>query len=264
MDKLKRALLINDLSCVGKSSLTVMLPIIANYGVETIPLPTLLLSNHTGFKEYEIKDCTNILSSFFNAWIKQDITFDLIYTGFFKDYRQINEAIDVTTKVNTTLLVDPILGDNGKRFDCFDDGYQESLLKLVNKADIITPNLTEAALLTNSNINDDAHQIINKFKNKHVIITGIKKEDKIGYLVKDNHDIYEYHLPYIDSDIKFHGTGDVFVSSLIGNILTKNNFKESFINAANFTNKCILATLKYLPNHWYGLAFEDVIRCNNH
>lgn len=264
MDRLKRALLVNDLSCVGKSSLTVMLPIIASYGVETIPLPTLLLSNHTGFKEYELKDCTNILSSFSNAWIKQGITFDLIYTGFFKDCKQIDEAIDVTTKINTTLLVDTILGDNGNRFACFDDDYQKSLLKLVDKADIITPNLTEAALLTNSNISEDAYEIINKFKNKYVIITGVKKEDKIGYLVKDNNDIYDYYLPYIESDVKFHGTGDVFVSSLIGNILTNNNFKTSFINAANFTNKCILATLKYLPDHWYGLAFEDVIRCNNH
>ena len=264
MDKLKRTLLINDLSCIGKSSLTVMLPIISSYGVETIPLPTLLLSNHTGFKEYEIKDCNDILSSFSNAWVKQDINFDLIYTGFFKDYKQINETIDIVNKFDTTLLVDPILGDNGKRFSCFDDKYQESLLMLVNKADIITPNLTEATLLTNSNINEDPYTIINKFKNEYVIITGIKKEDKIGYLVKENNDIYEYYLPYIDSDIKFHGTGDVFVSSLIGNLLSNNSFKDSFINAANFTNKCILATLKYLPEHWYGLAFEDIIRCNNH
>ncbi len=261
MNKLKRTLLINDLSCIGKSSLTAMIPIISSYGIETIPLPTLLLSNHTGFKEYETKDC-DILSSFTNIWHKQNINFDLIYTGFFKDGTQILETIDILDKFNSMLLVDPILGDNGKRFSCFDDKYQNTLLKLVSKADIITPNLTEAALLTNSNINDNPINIIKRFDNKYVIITGIKKEDKIGYLIKENNNIYDYYLPYIESETKFHGTGDVFVSSLIGNVLNNNNnnFKDSFKKAANFTNKCILETLKYLPEHWYGLAFEDVLK----
>ncbi len=260
MNKLKRALLINDLSCIGKSSLTAMMPIISSYGIETVPLPTLLLSNHTGFKEYKVKDLSEELISFPQIWQKQNMHFDLIYTGFFKDGKQIEDILDIIKNFKAQIVVDPILGDNNQRFKCFDDNYQNALLKLVSKANIITPNLTEATLLTNSSFKDNPLDIINKFDNPFVIITGIKKEDKIGYLIKEKQDIYDYYLPFIESETKFHGTGDVFISSLIGNLLNNIDFKQSVINAANFTNKCIIETIKYLPEHWYGLAFEDVIK----
>ena len=256
MNKLKKALLINDLSLIGKSSLTCMMPIISSYKIETIPLPTLLLSNHTGYKEYITQDID--ITSFTNVWKKQDISFDLIYTGFFKDANQIKETIDIIDSFKSNLLVvDPVLGDDGERYSCFNDEYTNELIKLVSKANIITPNITEARLITNCD--SSPIEVINKLNNKYVVITGIKKDNQIGYLVKDNNNIFEYYLPYIECEGKFHGTGDVFASSLIGNMLNTNNFKDSFYKAANFTNDCILATVKYLPEHWYGLAFEEIL-----
>ncbi len=258
---LKRALLINDLSCFGKCSLTVSIPILSSQGIETVPLPTLILSNHTGFNDYYIKDNSEEIEEIYKVWKKQNIYFDLIYTGFFKDDKQIkeiNKIIKYFKKENTLLFVDPILGEKGKLFKCFDDKYLKEMKILTKDADFIAPNITEACLLTNTNIKQDPIEIINKFDNDYVVITSIKKEDKIGYLVKNKEEIFYIMKDYINE--KLHGTGDVFSSILCAYMLNTNNFKESCIKAANFTNKCIKETLKYLPEHRYGIAFEDVLK----
>ena len=257
---LKRALLINDLSCFGKCSLTVSIPILSSQGIETIPLPTLTLSNHTGFDDYYIKDNSEELINIAKVWKKQDIHFDLIYTGFFKDYKQINEVTKIIhdfKSEDTLLFVDPILGEKGKLFKCFDDNYLEAMKNLVKEADFIAPNITEASLLTNSNVNQNPIDIINKFNNDYVVITGIKKDNKIGYLVKNKEEIFYIFKDYINEEL--HGTGDVFSSFLCAYMLSTKNFKDSAIKAADITDKCIKETIKYLPEHRYGIAFEDVL-----
>ena len=159
---MEKVLLINDLSCVGKCSLTVSIPIISTYGIETVPLPTCILSNQTYFKDYLISDCSKEIESFTKLWTKQNIKFNTIYTGFFNNYKQIDYICEYLKDKKVKLFVDPILGDNGNRFNCFDDNYQTSLKKLVDMADYISPNLTEACLLTDSNINENPVEIIKK------------------------------------------------------------------------------------------------------
>ncbi len=253
---MKKVLLINDLSCVGKCSLSVSIPLISAYQIETIALPTCILSNQTCFKDYLIKDNTNELIEFLKLWKKQEIKFDTIYTGFFKDYKQIDYVSNYLDEYNGKIFVDPILGDNGKQFTCFDDKYLNSLKKLTEKADYITPNLTESCLLTNSDINENPISIISKFNNKKVVITGIKKDNKIGYLVKDNDDIKYILFDYIDYPL--HGTGDVFSSLLCANMTKTNNFIKSVITAANLTNKCIQNTINE-DCSYYGLNYESLI-----
>ncbi len=253
---MQKVLLINDLSCVGKCSLTVSIPLISAYNIETIPLPTCTLSNQTCFKDYIIKDNSEELIEFLKLWKKQGISFDTIYTGFFKDYKQIDYICDYINEYKSTIFVDPILGDNGKQFDCFDDKYLKSLRKLVNKAQYIAPNLTEACLLTNSNINDDPLDIINKFSNDKVVITSIKKDNKIGYLLKDKNESTYILYDYIDQ--KLHGTGDVFSSLLCANMMKTNNFIESVKIASKLTNRCIQNTIN-TDSSYYGLNYESLI-----
>lgn len=262
MKQIKKVLLINDLTSMGKCSLTVSIPILSAYGIETIPVPTLLLSNHTGFDSYVVKDNSEALIDILNEFIRQDVYFDSIYTGFFKDANQIDIVIDLINKLkkeNTTLFVDPILGEEGKLFKCFNEEYLNSMKRLVSMADYIAPNITEASLLTDSNINDDPISIINKFSNKNVVITSIRKDDEIGYLVKDEDlGIREFYNPYIDK--KLHGTGDVFSSVLCANMLIlDDNFAKSCLFASNFTNNAIIETLEY-SNVDYGLVFENLLR----
>lgn len=259
MKQIKRVLLINDLTCFGKCSLTVSIPIISSFGIETIPLPTMLLSNHTGFASYKTKDETDILTDFVDEWIKQGLHFDCIYTGFFKDAKQIELIIDIIKKLkgdDTLLFVDPILGENGKLFSCFDEEYLKNMKKLVKYADFISPNITEACLLTDCDIKDNPNNIINKFTNENVVITSIKNNDEIGYLIKNDNELTFKYYPYINK--KLHGTGDIFSSALCANMINTNDFKESCIKASDFTNKAILNTLKY-NNHDYGIAFEDLL-----
>ena len=254
---MEKVLLINDLSCVGKCSLTVSIPIISTYGIETVPLPTCILSNQTYFKDYLISDCSKEIESFIKLWTKQNIKFNTVYTGFFNNYKQIDYICDYLKDKNVKLFVDPVLGDNGNRFKCFDDNHQKSLKKLVDMADYISPNLTEACLLTDSNINEDPLEIIKKFKNKKVVITSIHKDDKIGYLVKDDDEIF--HILNNKVKDELHGTGDVFASFLCAKMIQTNNFSESVIHAAKKTNDCITATLKEKGHSIYGLNFEQVI-----
>lgn len=262
MKEIKKLLLINDLTSFGKCSLTVTIPIMSAYGIETVPVATMLLSNHTGFDSYVIKDNTDNLVDTLNEFIKQGLHFDCIYTGFFKDAKQIELVIDLINKLkkdDTILFVDPILGENGKLFSCFDNEYLNSVKKLVNIADYIAPNITEASLLTDSNVNDNPKDIIKKLSNKNVVITSIKKDDEIGYLIKDEELGLSYIFnPYIDK--KLHGTGDVFSSALCANMMIrKDEFKKNCIKASNFTNNAILETIEY-SNHEYGLIFENLLR----
>ncbi len=253
---MQKVLLINDLSCVGKCSLTVSIPLISAYNIETIPLPTCTLSNQTCFKDYIIKDNSDELIEFSKLWKKQSITFDTIYTGFFKDYKQIDYICDYIDESKSTIFVDPVLGDNGKQFKCFDEKYLISLRKLVKKADYIAPNLTEACLLTNSDINDNPIDIIAKFDNEKVVITSLKKDNKIGYLVKDKNKIVFILNDYVDYPL--HGTGDVFSSLLCANMMKTNDFIESVNIASKLTNKCILNTINS-DCSYYGLNYESLL-----
>lgn len=260
MKKIKRVLLINDLTSFGKCSLTVSIPVISSLGIECVPLPTELLSNHTGFSSYKVIDNSKALKEFSQEFINQDISFDCIYTGFFKDYKQIDQTIEIINKLkkkNTLVFVDPILGENGKLFSCFNKKYLDSMKKLVKLADFISPNITEACLLTDCKVDDNPKDIISKLDNKYVVITSIKRNDKIGYLIKDNKNISSIYYPLVNK--KLHGTGDVFSSYLCGEMINTKKFKESCLKASKFTNKAILNTLKY-SNHNYGIAFEDILK----
>ena len=142
---------LNDLAGFGRCSLTAAISVLSAMGVQPCPLPTAVLSAQTGFESYFFQDLTEQMRMITEEWKKSGAQFDGIVTGFMSDHRQIGEVnhfLDLFHKEGTFLLVDPVLGDNGKRFSVFDGLFQKEMKQLVKRADIVTPNVTELCLLT--------------------------------------------------------------------------------------------------------------------
>ena len=148
---MKRIVTIQDISCVGKCSLTVALPIISAMGIETSIIPTAVLSTHTVFNNFTFKDLTDQIEPISNHWKEEKFNFDAIYTGYLGSKEQVNvisKFFDDFKSESNFIFVDPAMADNGKLYPSFNDEFVEEMKKLCSKADIISPNLTEAAMLT--------------------------------------------------------------------------------------------------------------------
>lgn len=259
---LKRVAVLNDISCFGKCSLTVALPVISALGVEAVPIPTALLSTHTGgFKGYTKTVLTRQMQGIINHFKQLDLKFDCIYTGYFCSKKQIEiaeEFINDFKTEQTTVIVDPVMGDGGELYAGFGKSEVKALGRLCEKADFITPNFTEAAFLAGEDgtENTDSSKLLKKLPGRNVIITGVPFEDEIGYHALINEEEYIKKSQYIGG-VK-HGCGDVFASALAANIAKGKDGAESFFNAAEFCSSCVTETGK-LTDHFYGLAFEKML-----
>lgn len=200
---LTRVALLNDFSCFGKCSLTVSIPIISSYGIETVPLPTAVLSTHTGgFDRFVMRDMTDDMRQIAAHWKEMDMQFDCIYTGFFCTIEQIafaREFIRTFSGPRTLLLSDPVLGDNGSLYSCFSEEFAAEMRKLCEMADIITPNRTEARLLLGGAADDESvsnEALLEGLRNENVIITSVRRGDKIGYLARLGDEIVRIEKPW--------------------------------------------------------------------
>ncbi len=157
------------------------------------------------------------------------------------------------------MLVDPVLGDNGRLYGCFSPDYVQELRALCKLAHIITPNLTEAALLTGSSPNDSPEAILSRLETPNVIITSAPGgEDEIGYLARLNGRVLRVHKPRLS--LELHGCGDVFASALCAQLLNDQPLPDALQKAADFCDGCIRKTAQRQPGHWYELAFEDMLK----
>ena len=264
--KMKRAALINDYSCFGKCSLSVAIPIISAYGSEAVALPTAVLSTHTGgLGNYVIRDMTEEMRSFAAHWKELGMKFDCIYTGFCCSAQQIAIACDFIRDFkgeNTLVIVDPVLGDNGSIYPCFSEEHIEAMRKLCSLADVITPNITETALLAGMSYENSPEALCAALRSSldlsNVIVTGVRNGDKIGYIA--DLDGKKISLMHDYMNVHLHGTGDVFASALCGELLLGKDISSALEGAADFCDKSVKATMKRFPSHWYGLAFEDVLK----
>lgn len=261
-NNIKRVMVISDLSCFGKCSLTVSLPIISHFGVEVVPLPTALLSNHTGgFSDYACFDMSESMQIITDKWKALGLNFDCIYTGYFSDPRQIDIALDIIKHFKTPktlLIVDPVMGDNGALYTGLTEGFVDGMQKLCSLADIITPNITEAALLTHLSVEDSPELLLDNLTVKNAVITGVKADDTIGCIGKVNGKKITFTKPYIDRQL--HGCGDVFTSALCGEFMCSGDMEKAVLLAAEFCDLCIRETDKDHPYHSYGLKFEGVLK----
>lgn len=269
---MKRVMSIQDISCLGKCSLTVALPIISAMGIETCIVPTAVLSTHTQFKNFTFRDLTEDLNGIKEHWKKENFKFDAIYTGYLGSKDQIDivmDYFDTFKGENTQIIVDPAMADDGKLYTGFDDGFPLIMAKLCSKADIILPNISEAALMLGVEYpgeNCGKDTIMNlllelsRLGPKKSVITGVKGDNNtFGFMGYDSEtdeffDGYTEEIPY-----RSHGTGDVFASAFTGALMRDFSVKDALMLAADFTCRSIRDTVKDPDRRFYAVNFESQI-----
>lgn len=262
----KRLLTIQDISCVGQCSLTVALPIISACGIETAILPSAVLSTHTaGFSGYTFRDLTEDMPKICDHWVKENIKFNGVYTGYLGSKEQIDyvKAISKATKTDDALLiVDPAMADNGNLYPGFDMAFVKEMATLCAEADYVLPNITEATMMCGMEYKTEydrtyIDEIIEKLCAlgiKNIILTGISyKAGTTGVVVYENGEYQYYEHELLPNSC--HGTGDIYASAFVGAITRGKSAYESAKIAADFTIECIKATAEE-DNHWYGAKFE--------
>ncbi len=268
---MKRILTIQDISCLGKCSLTIALPVISALGVETVILPTAVLSTHTMFKNFTVKDLSDQIEPITEHWLSEDVHFDAIYTGYLGTVEQIDQMKELFKKFkkdDTLIFIDPVMADNGKLYPAFDMDYVKKNKELCGEADIIVPNITEAAFMTGMEYKEEYDEsyikdmlaALSDFGAKISVLTGVSlSEGKTGVYGYDSEkdDYFIYQNDRIDAT--YHGTGDLFSSTCIGEICRGKSWQDAMKIAADYTAKTISVTLENPEKPWYGVDFEATI-----
>ena len=260
---------VQDISCYGQCSLTVALPILSYYGIETIILPSAILSTHTGgFKNFTVHDLTDEMPKITAHWINEKIMVDAIYTGYIGSSKQFDIILEMKNKMlkdNGLFIVDPAMADHGNMYYGLGEDIILGMKKMCSVADYILPNITEACFLTNtkyqSNLTEEfIDSLLIKLHNlgaKNIILTGVIKDNNIGATYYNGLD--KTTILYPMEEKNYHGTGDIFSSVIIGNLLNGKEVTESIKNACLFVIDSIKKTKNDL-NHNYGVKFEEVLK----
>ncbi len=271
--RVRRVAAVHDMSCFGRCSLTVILPTLSTLGVQVCPLPTAVLSTHLGgFTGLEFCDFTDHMPAFFHHWQQEGITFDCIYSGFLASQQQIdvvNTFITEFSPNNPLILVDPVMGDEGKLYSTYTPQMQQQMAVLVQKADIITPNFTEACFLLGEayqnpfpnikKIEDWLHRLA-AMGPSIVVITGIPlstgKIANAGYDL--NHQIFLLDTcEYIPA--RYPGTGDIYASVLLGSLLHGDNLTKAMKRSSAFVSLAIKTTFAAHTPTREGVLLEKVL-----
>lgn len=260
---MKSVLSIQDLSCVGRCSLTVALPVISAMGIRCSVLPTAVLSTHTGFPQPEVLPLTDYLESFGRHWKTVGISFDAVTTGYMADAKQAEAVLPLLKQYKaqgSTVIVDPAMGDHGKLYSRLGPDHVKAMAKLCDAADILLPNVTEAALLTelpyDTNPQALTETLLQRFPVKAVVITGVTgKDGTIGFCAQEQQgEFFCYDTPVVPRQC--HGTGDLYTAVFTGSLLRGSSVYESGVLAADFVRRCVAATETVSP---HGVAFESQI-----
>lgn len=270
MNQLKRVAAINDLSGFGKCSLTVALPILSAAGIEVSAVPTAVLSSHTGgLTNYTYCDLTADMPGFTKQWKQLDLKFDALYSGFLGSGDQIgivSDFFDAFRTKDNLIMVDPVMADNGKLYPTITAPMASGMVELCGKADLIVPNLTEAAFLLGEEFYDGPYtrsyieDLLFRLSNlgpKQVVITGVWFSADLlgaaGYNSEDKTVSYAFS-PRINGF--YHGTGDVFASTLLSGLLNQMSLSNAMQLAVDFTTGCIRRTREAGTDVRFGVNFE--------
>jgi pyridoxine kinase len=269
---MKRVISIQDISCVGKCSLTVALPIISAMGAETAILPTAVLSNHTAFKSFTFHDLTSQIRPIAEQFKEHEFKFDAIYTGYLGSFEQIelvSDFFDGFKSNDNFIFVDPAMGDFGRLYSGFDRDFAKKMGQLCAKADIIVPNMTEAAFMLDIPYVESGYSVeyvkdvlkrLSQLGAEKAVLTGVTfEEDKIGVMGYDcvKNEYFSYFNRKIDA--VYHGTGDIFASTCVGALTRGMELDSSLKLAADFTAESIKKTVEDSSANWYGVNFEQAI-----
>lgn len=271
MKRQKRVLAIHDISGVGKCSLTVALPIISAAGVECSVLPTAVLSTHTGgFTGFTYRDLTEDISPIVAHWQALHLKLDGIYTGFlgsFEQIRLVGDAFSALADKDTLLVVDPVMADGGKLYTIFDETFPPAMKKLCSRADVILPNMTEAAFMlgedyvegpyTHEYVESLLHHLAREIPVKYIVLTGVHFDgEELGAAL---YDAAADDVQYILGENipgSYHGTGDVFGSAFVGAAVSGRSMAEAVRIAVDYTVECIAWTKEAGTDIRYGVNFE--------
>ena len=267
---MKRIVTLQDISCVGRCSITVALPVISAMGVECAILPTAVLSTHTMFKHFTCKDLSDQIEHISQVWEEEQISFDGIYTGYLASEEQCSQVVRFFDRFGTEdnlILVDPAMADNGKLYAGFKDSFPQAMAQVCAKADIILPNLTEACLMTGTPYQTEydpsyIHQLLEKLLAlgcKTAALTGVSYQtDQLGvaYLTREGK---EFSYFTRKCPVSYHGTGDLYSSTVLGGLMRGLNLGDALALAADFVVECIEATSRSKAARWYGVEFESQI-----
>lgn len=280
---MKKIAVIQDLSGLGKCSLTAAIPVISVMGVQAVPLPTAVLSNQTGYPSCYCDDYTEHMEQIMTEWEKRKFSPDGIYTGFLADEEQADKILDFFQRFrteNTMVLVDPVMGDNGRAYGIYTEGLREKMLQLVGNAHVITPNLTEALLLLYGKegmekryaslleldgrkrleqIGKIGEQLKKEYGLQAAVITGVESQAELcvhqmGNLVVENGHSSWCFAPKIGGS--YSGTGDLFASVLSAGLVKEMSMMSCVELAVNFLSKAIAQTVQEGTDRNDGVCFE--------
>lgn len=266
----KKLAVINAISGFGRCSVSVALPIVSYLGVQCCPVPTSILSNHTGFPHYFFDDYTDKMQEYIEHWKGLGLSFDGIATGFLgsgKQIRIVKDFIKDFRGESTKIVIDPVMGDHGKLYATYTEELCREMKQLVELADIITPNLTECCKLTDTPYKGEgwrrkelqrmAEMLAERGPEK-VVITGIRQ----GTFIAN----YIYERGREPKWIKTHrvgtersGTGDVFASIIAADSVNGVPFDRSVKKASGFVKKCILKSIELDIPKTDGVCFEEIL-----
>ncbi len=269
---MKRIITVQDISCVGKCSLTVALPVISAMGVEACVLPTAVLSTHTAFKGFTFRDLTGDITAITKHWQQEKIGFDAIYTGYLGSLEQINlmhQLIKDFGGGSTRVIVDPCMADNGSLYSGFTPDFAKAMAGLCAQADVIVPNLTEASFLlgqpyiASGYTKEYIEELVQKLAGlgaRRVVLKGVSfDEKKIGIASYDSDSQKTTWYFHEKMPQNFHGTGDIFASVLTGALVRGFRLDKACRLAADFVVEAIKATLCHKDYNWYGVDFESAL-----
>lgn len=266
----KKIAVINDYSGFGRCSIAVAMPLISYMGIQCCPVPTSIFSNHTGFSEFFFDDYTDKMQKYIDNWKKLDLRFSGIMTGFLGSKEQIDivkKFIEDFRDENTTIIVDPAMGENGKPYPTYTKEMCNEMKKLVEYADIITPNVTECCMLTdteykaegwtNAELFDMAENLL-AYGAKKIVISGVHMGKYIGNVIGEK-DRQPKIIRHEKSGDYRSGTGDIYAAIIASDSINGVDFESSVRKAGNFVKKAVAATEKLDIPKTDGLAFEEVL-----
>ncbi len=275
MKEIPKIMAIQDMSGVGRCSLTVNIPILSALGCQVCPLPTALLSNHSEYKEFYFFDFTQHMKEYYSYWEKNNFWFDCVYSGFIGSEDQIDIIIEIINKVKdknneALIVVDPVMGDHGFTYATYNDEMIAKMSHLVEKANIITPNLTEASILLGKKYNDEKVTLLQaKEYLKELCSLGPEISLITGVITKDNQHINVCYnseedkfwmAPFEYTNKRYPGTGDLFTSLFLGYYMKGKSLPEAIEEAAKFVSLSVRVSCEAEAPSSEGVIFEKIMK----
>lgn len=265
----KKAAVINDFSSFGRCSLAVALPILSALKVQCCSVPTAIFTNHTGFRHFSWTDYTDHMDAYIRDWQSTGLRFDAIATGFLGSVRQIDfvkRFVEAFRTPGTLVVVDPVMGDYGKLYATYDQALAESMRAFLDIADVLTPNLTEACVLAgrpyDPAITDEGLAelcgMLTAGRASRVVISGLTRgTDLVNFVYERGGGRIVIAMPKLGGDRS--GTGDVFSSVIVGDLVRGVPFADAVRHAADFVSKAVARTIEMGIPATDGLAIEEVL-----